>query len=76
METVQQTWWERIAEGVRLELARQRKDQADLAVAIGRSRNYVSLRVNGRGAFKLDEIEAAAEWLGVDIDYLASAATR
>ena len=70
-------WWERIAEGVRMELARQRKDQADLATAIGRSRNYVSLRVNGRAPFKLDEIEAAAEWLGVDVASLASeAATR
>lgn len=65
-------WWERVAEGVRIELAVQRRDQAELAAAIGRSRNYVSLRVNGKAPFKLDEIEAAAAWLGVDLESLAA----
>lgn len=69
-------WWERIAEGVRVELARKRFDQGQLAAAIGRSRNYVSLRVNGHAPFKLDEIEAAAEFLGVTVDDLAGTVAR
>lgn len=70
MET-ESTWWERIAEGVRMELAKQRRNQAGLASAIGRSRNYVSIRVNGKQPFKLDEIETAATWLGVEVNDLA-----
>ncbi|MDF2991858.1 MAG: hypothetical protein K0S37_2372 [Microbacterium sp.] len=65
-------WWQRIAEGVRVELVRQRLDQGQLATAIGRSRNYVSLRVNGKAPFKLDEAEAAADFLGKDLEALAA----
>lgn len=75
MET-EPKWWERIAEGVRMELHKQRRPQAGLAAAIGRSRNYVSIRVNGREPFKLDEIESAAAWLGVGVDDLARAESR
>lgn len=70
------TWWERIAEGVRMELAKQRLDQSALAREIGRSRNYVSLRVNGKAPFKLDEAEAVAAWLGVGMDELAGKVAR
>lgn len=75
MET-ELTWWERIAEGVRMELAKQRLDQSALAREIGRSRNYVSLRVNGKAPFKLDEAEAVAAWLGVGMDELAGKVAR
>lgn len=67
-------WWERVAEGIRVELARQQKDRNELAAVLGRGRNYVSVRVNGKLPFKLDEIETAAEWLGVDVTSLAAEA--
>ncbi|MFL2002270.1 helix-turn-helix domain-containing protein [Microbacterium sp. A1-JK] len=71
MSPTETPFWKRIAEGVRVELARQRIDQGQLAAAIGRSRNYTSTRVNGHAPFKLDEIEAAANFLRVDLDTLA-----
>lgn len=72
----EQSWADRVAEGVRVELARRRLDQSDLATALGRSRNYVSRRLNGHYPFKLDEIEAAADWLGVPLASLAAEVTR
>jgi transcriptional regulator with XRE-family HTH domain len=76
MSPTETPYWRRIAEGVRIELTRQRRNQGELAEAIGRSRNYVTLRVNGHAPFNLDEIEAAAKFLGVDMDALAGEVTR
>jgi plasmid maintenance system antidote protein VapI len=67
-------WSQRVAEGVRLELARQRLDQGQLADAIGRSRNYVSIRVNGKAPFNLEEADELVKFLGKDLNALAKLA--
>lgn len=46
-------------------MARQQKTSAELAQHIGKSTGYVSARMNSRRNFTLDEIEDAANWLGV-----------
>lgn len=71
-----QTWWRQVGEGIRLILLRQRREVGELAAQLGRSRNYVSARLNGHDSFKLDEIETAARWLGVEVSDLAAEANR
>lgn len=65
--STEQSYWQRTAAGVRAELGRQRRDVKDLATVLNRSRNYVSLKVNGHKPFDLDEIEAIAAWLEVPV---------
>jgi len=72
METVtEQAWWQKVATGVRAQLAIQRRTSVDLAAVLGRGTNYVSLCINGKKPFKLDEIEKAAAWFGVSVESLA-----
>lgn len=71
METATEpAWWQRVADGVRVELFTQRRTVRELCAHLGRGTNYVSLRLNGHEPFKMSEIEAAAEWLGVSIESL------
>ena len=67
-------WWQRVAEGVRVELLTQRRTVRDLCALLGRGTNYVSRRLNGHEPFKMDEIETTAEWLGVTVESLAGKA--
>lgn len=48
-------------------MARQRRSQADLAEALGRSQMYFSRRLTGELPFAIDDLIAIAEWLAVDV---------
>lgn len=70
--TTKTAWWQRVADGLRVELLVQRREVGDLAAALKRSRNYVSRRLNGHEPFNMAEIETAAEWLEVSVEQLAA----
>lgn len=61
---------ERVAAEVRAYLARQRKTQGDLAVALGISQQSVSRRMTGAQPFDVDELHRIAAWLGVPVSAL------
>lgn len=61
---------ETVAAEIRAEMARQRKNQDDLADCLGIARSVISLRLNGHRAFKLTEVERLAEYFGVPITSL------
>jgi hypothetical protein len=72
METAaDDSYWQRVAAGVRAELARQRRNALDLVPVLGLSRNAVYSRVNGKTVFKLDEIDKVTQFLGVSLADLA-----
>jgi len=58
-------YWQRIAGGVRAEIARQRRTASDLTDILHLSRNSVYRRVNGEVPFDLNEITLVSSWLGV-----------
>ena len=64
-----QTLSQTAAGALRAEMARQQRTSAELADHLGRSKAYISQRMNGHHDFTLTEIEEAAAWLG--IPYLA-----
>src|SRR6266516_3383849 len=57
----------RVAEEVRVALARKRMSAAKLGRALGVSQTYVWRRLNGETAFDLDDLERIAAILGVEI---------
>lgn len=57
---------ETAADTIRAELARQRRRQAHLAEALGLSPATVSRRLSGEHPLTIDELYAAASWLGID----------
>jgi transcriptional regulator with XRE-family HTH domain len=59
----------RIASEIRAELARQRKSQADLARALGRSEAYTTRRLGERDPVAWDtaELELIANYLDVPV---------
>ncbi|QIK62313.1 hypothetical protein G7068_03160 [Leucobacter viscericola] len=61
------SYWQRIAGGVRAEMARQRKDANQLMEVLHLSRNSVYRRMNGDVPFNLNEIATVSEWLNVPI---------
>ncbi|OYC97237.1 helix-turn-helix domain-containing protein [Microbacterium sp. Yaish 1] len=65
-------WWQRVGEGVRVQLLIQRREINELAAVLGRGRQYVSRRLNGHEPFNMAEIEKIAEWLEVTVESLAS----
>lgn len=60
----------RVAEEVRVALARKRMSAAKLGRALGVSQTYVWRRLNGETAFDLDDLERIAAILGVEIGSL------
>ncbi len=58
---------ERIAAEVRAELARQQKTQRDVAEILGLPQPVVSLRLQGKRAFRAEELGKLAEALSVPI---------
>lgn len=68
--TVRTTSREEIAANVRAELARQQREQQDLAKIIGKSNASTSDRLAGRIHFRVDELQRTAAWLGVTLDQL------
>lgn len=61
---------QRVGDSVRAELARQRKSQRQLAIALGLSQAAVSRRLLGHQAFDVDELAQVAAFLGLPIDHL------
>lgn len=57
---------EQVAENVRVEMARQRARQGGLATAMRLSQPATSRRLSGEVPFTVDELQAAATFLGVD----------
>lgn len=55
----------RLAEEIRVELARQQKTYTQLAAAMGVSKNTVTSRLTGRYPFLVDEVAACAAFLGL-----------
>lgn len=61
---------EQIAANVRAAMARRRVDQQAVADVIGKTRQAVGGKVNGRVHFRVDELQAIAELLDVPFDEL------
>jgi transcriptional regulator with XRE-family HTH domain len=61
----------RVAENIRVELARRGLRQKQLAEAIGMDEGVLSRRLRGDGvAFRVTELERAAKYLGVPVTSL------
>lgn len=58
---------ERAAAQIRALMAARRKTSAELGDALGISQSAASRRMLGDGTFTLDQIQDAADWLGVPI---------
>lgn len=59
---------------IRAELARANKTQSDLAAKLGISQAQVSKRLQGRIPWRLDELVATSDLLGVPLSTLLVAA--
>lgn len=57
---------------VRAEMARRAISQASLGEALGLSQASVSLRLNGKVAFSIDELARAAGLFGVSLETLVA----
>ena len=58
-------------DNVRAEMRRHKKSNADVGRLLGISANAVSLKLNGKTPFTLDEIWTLAREFDVSLDYLA-----
>jgi transcriptional regulator with XRE-family HTH domain len=58
---------ERIASGVRAEVARYRKQQSEVAEVLGMTQQSVSDRLLGKIGFRAEELAVLAEWLGIPV---------
>lgn len=67
---------QRVAEAIRLEMARQRITQIGLGRALGHNQTYVSSRLTGKIDLKLSEVEDIAQALGVPVEQLLTAESR
>lgn len=65
-----------VADNVRAELARSGKRQVDLAKFLGFTRQAVSKRLHGHVDFRVTELHAIAEYLGVPISALVNDETK
>lgn len=59
-----------VATEVRVQLTRQRRTQAELAARLNLSQPTIARRLNGEVPFDLAELEAMAEWFGLDVEAL------
>lgn len=62
-----------VAAEIRAEMARRRVSQVDLASALGRSNAWVSVRLSGKQAIDLNDLEQMADALDVPADRLLPA---
>lgn len=65
-----------VAEQIRRELGAQRISGRQLAEKIGKSPNYVNLRIRGEKALDLNDLDAIAAALGLNVIVLLEAAER
>lgn len=61
---------QRVAANLRAELARRHLTQRDLAKALGVTQQAISQRMLGRIAFDVNQLGAAAEFLGITPEQL------
>lgn len=66
----------RVAEEVRVWLARRRMSGAQLAREMGRSQTFVAKRLDGRQAFDMDDLEIVARILEVPATSFLASRTR
>ena len=66
---------ENLAEEIRVEMARQRRSNHDLAVELGVTDHTAGRRVNGEVPFNASDLAAVSEWLNIDIVALVKRAT-
>lgn len=59
-----------VAEEIRVEMARQRLNQSDLAAMLGESQPWVSRRLGGRTPMTVDDLERFAQVLRTTADEL------
>lgn len=59
-----------VAANIRAEIARRGKNQVDVAEALGITRQAVSNRLLGRVEFRVSEVQAIADYLGVPASVL------
>ena len=64
VHTVMQT---HVVANIRAELARRGKTQEDLAEALGIARQNISQRLRNRVSFRIEELQAVADFLGIPI---------
>jgi transcriptional regulator with XRE-family HTH domain len=69
---VQTSAAQRIAGEVRAELARQRRSQASLALALGISQQALSRRMTGDIPFNIDQLSTVASFLSMPLEALVS----
>lgn len=74
--TQSNTLADRVAAEVRAHLARRQLTGSALAATIGKSEMYVSRRLRGDVPFDLNDIEQAAQFLGVSVADLMPASER
>lgn len=55
-----------VADGLRAEMARKRKTNAEMAVALDRTPGTIGRKLNGDTDMTVTEMFAAAEWLEID----------
>jgi transcriptional regulator with XRE-family HTH domain len=56
-----------VVANIRAELARRGKTQEDLAEALGIARQNISQRLRNRVSFRIEELQAVADFLGIPI---------
>jgi hypothetical protein len=69
---VQTSAAQRIAGEVRAELARQRRSQASLALALGISQQALSRRMTGDIPFNIDQLSTVASFLSMPLEALVA----
>ena len=69
---MQQTATERVAANVRAVLAVRHLTWTNFAASMGWSSGTMSRRLNGNAAWQIDEVQRAADVLGVPVDALMS----
>jgi transcriptional regulator with XRE-family HTH domain len=62
-----------MAARVRMAMAAQQRSVTELAAALGLDRGVTLERHRGEKSFTLTEIEAIADWLGLEVDVLLTA---
>lgn len=67
---------DRVAEEIRVEMARQRLNQVELAARMHVAQPWISRRLGGKTPITLGDLEQIAEGLGVPVADLLSAASR
>lgn len=74
MTEIADTFTEAVAGAVRAELSRRQRSVTEAAVALGLSRQHLSLLLNGRRAFDTAQLAAIAEFLAIPVERIFESA--